>query len=507
MAHRKKTSRRGNNAPTNSTRASRKSKAQVSSASIESVRRIVDILKPYELSETQRLRTYQAMLRDDAVWTPYDSRSKLIEKAQSKGFFKFDKNSPASVELHEFFQYNMAHLVDQTPRSIGRAANEAMINGIAPFEKILHKGDGKFADRWVLKKLSYIHPLSLDQLRPFEISQDGNSIVNLRQSTGSFIGNGDQFARFKFGTREIIKIPWNKIAHVSYSSSSTQPFGVSPLDAAYTAWREKVLFQDYALVGVTKDFAGTPVLYLPSAILDKAESSPNSPEAVMVSELQAGMANMHTGDQNFMILPSDTQSESGVGLRDFEIKFLGVEGGGKGFNITELVEQRKKAIYNVLGSSNLLSGEDGGGSYNLLEGKSNIQTFYVEADNANIEEMWNKQVFPTILRINEMFPEEKDIPIWVSGPIQPLSIDEVSKSLQRTAATGLLPKNDPVFLNEAYEKLGYSYRFDENMTPEEIARLTGDNDSRSGDGMASGLNNSTSKVTSGDTSTANKENS
>ncbi len=74
--------------PPSTTRQQRSAKKQASTAAIEFVKKQIDILKPWELSRTQRLTTYQAMLNDDAVATCYAARSMAISKAQAKGKFK-----------------------------------------------------------------------------------------------------------------------------------------------------------------------------------------------------------------------------------------------------------------------------------------------------------------------------------------------------------------------------------------------------------------------------------
>ena len=77
------------------------------------------------------------------------------------------------------------------------------------------------------------------------------------------------------------------------------------------------------MIGVTRDFSGTPVLRIPEAILAAASQDPSSPEAAQVSSLADSMANMHSGDSSYVLLPSDSQAENGSGLRDFDIQFLG----------------------------------------------------------------------------------------------------------------------------------------------------------------------------------------
>ena len=66
----------------------------------------------------------------------------------------------------------------------------------------------------------------------------------------------------------------------------------------------------------------TPVLYAPSDILYEAETDPTSDAAKGVTTLKRNIANMHAGDQTFVILPSDVQEGSST-VRDYEIKFLG----------------------------------------------------------------------------------------------------------------------------------------------------------------------------------------
>ena len=494
----------------NSTRESRASKKQYGTAAIETVKNLVDILKPYELSEKQRLRTYQNMLLDDAVSTPFYYSSILIEKAFSNYTIECDENDPESVVAAQFIKDTLETMKSQTVRRIARNAAEFKRDGISIMEKVFHKSsEGEWNGFWQLSKLAYIHPLTLSSTEPFVIDQGGDKITFIRQNVNSFKNsNGYNNTIFSSGTSTGTKdIPRKKCTLFTYSDTDSQPFGVSAFDAAYTAWREKVLLQDYTLIGVTKDFSGTPVLYLPSDILATASADPSSQEAIMVSQLKNAMANMHTGDQNYTILPSDTLNENGSGSKAFEIKFLGVEGGGKSFDSESLIEQRKRAIYNCFGATQLLSGENGGGSYNLHEGQANVHMHYIERDIAVIEEGFNKDIIPELFKLNEWVLTPKQMPRIKAGEIQPISLDEMSKALQRVGAVGLLPSKDADFLNEMYAKMGINYRFPEGTSAEEVEAKQGADVSRSGDGMVSGDSSGTgSAIGGGDSSVSNNEN-
>lgn len=313
---------------TKATRESRQTKAQLSSIGIETIRKVVDWLKPIELSPSNRFRTYQLMMTDDAVFSGIDSRSVLISKAQSGGYLRYNKASEVSKQVRDYLQYNIDNLEGQSMRGIGTSCSKMIQNGTSLFEKVLTKGSGEYADKWVLKKLSPIHPLTLDTSKPFTVADDGDSYLTLNQSSSAFVGTGGVGLKgSQVGSSGIREIPWNKICYSSYSDGLSQILGCSPLDAAYNAWREKVLLQDITKVGVTKDMAGMPVIEIPIDILDKSAADPNSGEARLVSQLQDAMANMHSGDQSFVILPSDTINDSGQGAKQYNLRFLGVDGG------------------------------------------------------------------------------------------------------------------------------------------------------------------------------------
>lgn len=494
--------------PSNSTRESRQSKKSLATPAIETIRTIVNILKPYELSQTQRFRTYQHMLLDDAVGNAFAANCILVEKAFANYEIVYNTYSEESKQAAEFLRYCYENMRGQTLRSFARCAAEFKRDGLAPFEKTFRKGVGKWGEYWTLDKLLYVHPLSLQPTTPFTVTNGGRDILEMRQSINAFRNTTDVLPVEVINSGlGYVGIPRNKLTLVTYNGTDAQPFGVSAFDTCYTAWREKTLLQEYTLIGVTKDFSGTPILYLPSDILDRAATDPTSPEGMMVEQLKINMANMHTGDQNYTILPSDTQSESGNGMRSFDLKFLGIDGGGKNFDTVALIEQRKRAIYNAFGAGNLIAGDGAGGSYNMLEGMNSIHSFYIERDIAVIEEALNTDINPQLFRLNgwELSPE--DMPKVKAGDIEPISIDEFGKMLQRVAAVGLAPARDPKFLNEIYSKLGLNYRFDKDATPESIQQFMSDNTSRSSEAMESGLPNGVGESTSkgGDRSVGNKE--
>lgn len=93
------------------------------------------------------------------------------------------------------------------------------------------------------------------------------------------------------------------------------------------------------------------------------------------------------------------------------------------------------------------------------------------------------------------------------GEISKPSLDEVSKWVQRVSATGNLPKNREV-INWILETADIPYRVPVDMSQGDLVDMLGQETSRSGDGMESGMGNGTgsSSGNSGDSSTSNNEN-
>ncbi|CAH9011589.1 putative portal protein [Vibrio phage 424E50-1] len=488
----------------NTTSEQRASKKQLSTAAIEVVRKVLEILKPFELSMTQRNKTFASMLLDDCVFAGFDSRATSIELAQNNGKFVFDKKNEKSIEIKKFLEYNMKMMTGQSVRSVGRSSAEMIAYGWAPHEIVTHKQDGEYGEMFTLKKLAYIHPLSLDQRKPYQVKEGGDEIEYLRQSSTAFAGSDGTYGGKGHPWRGIKEIDFRRIATASYSATDSTPQGTSVFEAIYVLWREKQLLQDMLLNGVQRDFSGTPILRLPSDVLEAAENDPSSPEAAQVAALAGGMQEMHSGDATFMILPSDSQSENGTGLRDYEIQFLGVEGGGKGFNITEIIEQKKKGIHMVLTTQHLLAGENGGGSYNLHEGQVSTAALASERDNQIVDDMWNKVVFPKLLRLNSIDYTLADLPVWKHGEAQPISYDEFGKFVNRVGR--MLPAVPDVG-NKLLEMMNVDYRIDDDATPEEIRAMAFEFSEPSKVGTGGGSSGTGDTQAGGASSDKNSENS
>ena len=482
--------------PSNTTSEQRAAKRRLSTSGLNYIRREVEYLRPNELSAANRLYTYQQMLLDPDVFTPYDKTKQMVELAFSSYTIEYNKDSEESKNAREFLLHCIECAFDTATslRSIASHAYSYTMNKLAICEKVYEKvPSGEYKDFWALTSLPPVHLSTLDLLNPFKIDDHGRKLSYARQNPNAFTDN-------IFYTNFIIPrtmdgyihIPRNKLALFTDSADNNNPFGTSVFDAAYSEWRFKMMVKEILLTGVAKDMAGLPVFYVPSIIMEEAQNDPNSWQASFLQDLDQQGAAMHNGDQSFIRLPSDLQ-EGSSSVRDFDVVFKGIDGGGKGFDLVAILEQSKKAIYNCFGAQNLLAGEGSGGSYNLIEGQNGNHAFTVKRNVKIIEEVWNKDIVPQLFRLNEWNLSAKDMPKLRADGFE-ISIDELGKFVQRVGTSGYLPVV-PEVINHILSTAGFPFKIPEDATKEELMALLPESTSAAGKGNGtSGLGNSHSLV-------------
>lgn len=154
-------------------------------------------------------------------------------------------------------------------------------------------------------------------------------------------------------------------------------------------------------------------------------------------------------------------------------------------------------------ASQLVLGQEGGGSYSLAESQSGISQMVIDARLIEIRDQLNHDLIPQLFALNGW--DITDTPYFDFGDIAEESLDEISKYIQRIAAVGLMPKTAPV-VNWVTEKLGMAPQFSDSDEPESIQpHLTGYT-SGAGEGLNKIGNGTSNSVAIRDNSTSNLEN-
>lgn len=450
--------------------------------------------KNWALRWPQAIHTYQDMLRDATIAPAIN----LVELAISRVPWVVKVPEGMEDELADkkkFLEECMVDMENPWHVFIRQAATHNSY-GFSASEKVYRKREissgSKFNDgKYGLRKLA---PIAQNSVDSWEFSDRGRNLVGLIQRPAN-VSNRNQ-STFIQDEKEI-KIPRKKFLLFRNNPFKDNPEGQSPLNDCYVAWRYKKALEEAEALGVSQDLRGMKVLYLPPAYL--AEDADEEMKAVR-EYYERGLTMLHKNEQSSMILPM-VRDDSGNKL--FELEIVSVMG-QKAHDTRAIINGYKKEIITCLFASQLILGQDGGGSYSLAESQSSVSQMVIDARLTEIRDQLNHDLIPQLFALNKW--DVVNTPYFDFAEINEESLDEISKYIQRISAVGLMPKT-PAVVNFVTDRLGIEPQFKGTETTEEMAPSLTQYESGAAEGLEQGSGNGTSSSSSKtDTSAANKEN-
>lgn len=238
------------------------------------------------------------------------------------------------------------------------------------------------------------------------------------------------------------------------------------------------------------------MLRVPSELIQAANDDPNSDAAKEYAALQQNMADFHAGKSSFILLTSDHDPNSKI--FDYDFKLVGIDGGsgGKAYQTSQVIDQKRKAIYNCFGAQAALLGQDGGGSYALSSSLTSMHGSYVEDYRDQYADVINTQLIPRLLAANNIYLDHKDMPVFVPANPDELSLDEAFKAIQRGVSVGGMTNEA---MKDIYERAGLPT---EGVMEMDLTQA----ESKAGEGMKTAGEGTAKNVKGGDKSSANTEN-
>lgn len=493
---------------------------EVGTTGLVSMQTAIEKLQPYELKWPKCLETFNLMANDGDVAAGLKANVELIERAFKSWKVKPGKaNTKRAKQMAKQVEWSLRNMEDgYTVRKIAKnMITEVMKYGFGVAEKNFVKvKEGEYIGKYKIKSIPTrpVPSLDLTTKIPFDTEDGGRTIKSVRQNANYFYDIINDVETKSNYSQTIVTIPRSKFMLFGTGATDSQPLGVSPLKAIWKTWREKNLLENQEVVGVSKDLAGIFTLYVPSSILIEAANDPASDSAKSLSILDKQVASLHKGDQTHIRLPSDLQEGSST-VRDYEAKLLGIDGGGGKIDTDKLVARRVKRIHTLLGTTFLIVGQDGAGAFNLASSNKSYHSSLLENNIASIEEVFNNDLIPQLMKINGYILKDEEMPVFEAGFVEDPDVDTNSKAIQRAVAVGAVPIH-PLTVRQMLEELGYN----PNIVPDNViddyeawadwsSKYMPKAISRSGDGMSSGsggLNGTADNVDAEDNSVANNEN-
>ena len=297
------------------------------------------------------------------------------------------------------------------------------------------------------------------------------------------------------------KLPADRILFFKVNCSSNYPQGRSPLADAYVSWRVLEELRGIETVSANRNLNGIPHLSCPSEIMD--ESSDDPEDRLRVTKLKQQMSRISTGEQAYIITPSDRYDQTEGASAQYDFKVVT----GSSSHLTALgsiISRYKNEVFQAM-CADILTIDDGqSASSSLTTNKQTMFNMFVEARLREFIEVINSDLIPDLFARNGW--DITKTPKLKYDRVEKLTVAEMAKAVQQLSATQTIPITAEN-TNYMAEVFGFPTRVPLDISFDDLIKLRGyglDQQSRSGDGLAKGSGNGTSDtVASADTNANN----
>lgn len=223
-------------------------------------------------------------------------------------------------------------------------------------------------------------------------------------------------------------IPVSKAALFRPSAHKGNPHGRSLLRNVYTPWFFSKRIEQLQAIGIERDLAGLPVMYVPPEILDPTLAQGDDSLKALYTKI---VTNIRRGEQEGVVLPLQYDEQ---GNMLYKLELLST-GGQRQFDTTKVLEFYNKEKALALFTDVLLLGHEKVGSFALADSKTNLLGYAVGAICASIAEVFTGEIFPGLWSVNGFPPEM--LPRLTPGDIETVDLTALGDFVTKYAQAGL----------------------------------------------------------------------
>ncbi len=231
-------------------------------------------------------------------------------------------------------------------------------------------------------------------------------------------------------------IPLEKALHFKTKSRKDNPEGCSILRNAYRPWYFKKRIQEIEGIGIERDLAGFPVLYVPESANLWDETDPEAMKNLAIAE--EIVSGIRRDAKEGVVLPGGG-SDSDTG---WKLELLS-SGSRRQFDTNAIIDRYDKRIATTVLADFVMLGQQQVGSFALASSKTKIFALAIGTYLDVICEVFNNQAIPRLIDINgDHFKGITDYPQMVHGDIEDADLASVGEFIQRMVSIGVLQPDD-----------------------------------------------------------------
>jgi hypothetical protein len=230
-------------------------------------------------------------------------------------------------------------------------------------------------------------------------------------------------------------------SHLFLAGETMVPTHNSILRRAWTSYFRMRGLQDIEATGAARDLAGIPYAKPPPNVdLYSAEN------ADLYNTVRELVTTIHRDEDEGIVYPS---AEWDIGLMS--------AAGSRQFDLDKVIRRYEQRIAASVAADFMLLGQDGLGSYAMVDVKSELFGMAVDAMIEQILKPMNRYAIPRLLKLNGV--KTTDPPKIVATTAGRIDLEKVGLFLGSLAGAGLELPKDPAFLKQMFEAAGLGSNF------------------------------------------------
>ncbi len=241
-----------------------------------------------------------------------------------------------------------------------------------------------------------------------------------------------------------IPIPLEKAIHIQTTSRKGNPEGVSLLRSVYRPWYYKGRIETIEGIGIERDLAGLPVMYVPNEILS---SDASDEDKALASAYQKIIVNIRRDEQEGVLLPG---SRDALGNREYELLLL-TAGGERQFDTSKIIDRYESRIAMALLADFFLLGHQQTGSFALSSDKTELFSVALGAWLDTIARAVSEQAFARLVALNGLAGQP---PTLEHGDVETADLDVLGKYLTALTSAGATLFPNDVLLQHLLSQAG-----------------------------------------------------
>jgi len=447
-----------------------------------------------ELQFPYSLRTFDQMAKSSVIASVLSAVNTIAGQADFylDSYDQTDTHLGRKKFVEQCLFYDMKTSFNQVVKDFLTSAQY----GFSILEKVFRErrySEGSLYDdgRIGIKYLPLRSQKSIEEFKYDEMNRELKSVIQTLTSGTAYPLTGTS-----------VEIPADRLLLFKVNPSSNYPYGRSPLADAYMSWRVLEELRGIETVSANRNLNGIPHLSCPSEIMD--ESSDDPEDKARVFKLKQQMSRVSTGEQTYIITPSDRYDQTEGASAQYDFKVVT----GSSSHLTALgsiISRYKNEVFQAM-CADILTIDDGqSASSSLTTNKQTMFNMFVEARLREFIEVINNDLIPDLFARNGW--DITKTPKLKYDRVEKLTVAEMAKAIQQLSATQTIPITAEN-TNYIAEIFNFPTRVPLDIEFDELLKLRGyglDIQSRSGDGLEVGtVGNGTAKsVAKADTNANN----